>query len=121
MSLKVDKVQLEIIMKADSARAEMMKLDDEAKSIQKSMKGLKKDSAEWIQANDKLSAVKAKWNELNNSINLTNKTMKELQDRAKILNLQMRNMDPNTAKYKEFNAELTLIKTRMTELRGTGR
>ena len=42
MSLKIDKVQLEIIMKADSARAEMLKLDDEAKRIQKSMKGLKK-------------------------------------------------------------------------------
>ena len=119
MSLKVDKVQLEIILKADTARAEMMKLDDEAKSITKSMKKMKEGSQEWIQANDKLSAVKAKWNELNNSIQLTNKTMKELQDRAKVLNMQMRNMDPNTAKYKEYRAELNQINSRMRELRGT--
>ncbi|HLP05104.1 MAG TPA: phage tail tape measure protein [Paludibacter sp.] len=118
MSLKVDKVQLEIIMKADATRAEMRKLDDEAKSIQKSMKGLKKDSEEWNKANQKLADVKAKWNELNNSIALTNKTMKELQDRAKVLNMQLRNMDPNTDKYKEMDAELTKIKTRMSELRG---
>ena len=43
MSLKIDKVQLEIIMKADSARSEMLKLDGDAKSIEKSMKGFEYD------------------------------------------------------------------------------
>ena len=119
MSLKIDKVQLEIIMKADSARSEMRKLEDEAKAITKSMKGLKKDSQEYIDKNNELTKVKAKWAELNSSISLTNKTMRELQDRAKTLNLQMRNMDPNTDKYKEMQSELKLVNERMKELRGT--
>lgn len=118
MSLKIDKVQLEIIMKADSARAEMLKLDDEAKRIQKSMKGLKKDSEEYIRKNEELSKVKLKMQELRNQIGLTGMTMRELQQRSKELQLQLRNLDPRSPRYAEYRAELDRINNRMRELRG---
>ena len=118
MSLKIDKVQLEIIMKADSARAEMLKLDDEAKRIQKSMKGLKKDSEEYIRKNEELSRVKLKMQELRNQIGLTGMTMRELQQRSKELQLQLRNLDPRSPRYAEYRAELDRVNNRMRELRG---
>lgn len=118
MSLKVDKVQLEIIMKSDSARAEMMKLDDEARAIQKSMKGLKKDSEEYIRKNEELTKVKARMQELRNEIGLTGMTMRELKARAKELSMQMVNLDPRSEKYKEFRNELDRVNNRMRELKG---
>ncbi|NCC88365.1 MAG: phage tail tape measure protein, partial [Clostridia bacterium] len=118
MSLKIDKVQLEIIMKADSARAEMLKLDDEAKRIQKSMKGLKKDSEEYIRKNEELTKVKLKMQELRNQIGITGMSMRELQQRSKELQLQLRNIDPRTDKFKEYRKELDAVNGRMKELRG---
>ena len=50
MSLKVDKVQLEIIMKSDTTRAEIIKLEDQAKSLQKEMKKLKNNPEELAKA-----------------------------------------------------------------------
>ena len=50
MSLKVDRLQLEIIINNDQARKSLRVLDDEARNITKSMKGMKEGTDEWIQA-----------------------------------------------------------------------
>ena len=57
MSLKVDKVQLEIIMKSDTTRAEIIKLEDQAKSLQKEMKKLKNNPEELAKASAEYDKV----------------------------------------------------------------
>jgi TP901 family phage tail tape measure protein len=123
MSLKIDKVQLEIIMKSDTARAEIIKLEDESKSLTKELAKVKKqfgeNSLEYKDAQVKLDAVKLRMKDLKNEIGLAGMTMKELGQRSKELSLQMRNIDPRTPKYKEFRDELDQVNKRMKELRGT--
>lgn len=120
MSLKVDKVQLEIIMKSDTARAEIIKLEDKAKSLQKEMKRLSKNPEELAKASAEYDKVKNRMTELRKEIGLTGMTMRELQQRQKELNMQMRHMDPRTEKFAEYKKELTQVNARMRELRVTG-
>lgn len=120
MSLKVDKVQLEIIMKSDTTRAEIIKLEDQAKSLQKEMKKLKNNPEELAKASAEYDKVKNRMTELRKTIGLTGMTMRELQQRQKELNMMMRSMDPRTEKYAEYRKELTQVNARMRELRGSG-
>jgi TP901 family phage tail tape measure protein len=118
MSLKIDKVQLEIIMKSDTTRAEIIKLEDQAKSLKKTMGTLKNDPAELAKASAEYDKVTNRIKDLKNSIGLAGMTMKELGVRSKELSLQLRNIDPRTPKYKEFRTELDHVNNRMKELRG---
>ena len=120
MSLKVDKVQLEIIMKSDTTRAEIIKLEDEAKSLQKEMKKLSKNPEELAKASAEYDKVKNRISELRQTIGLAGMNMRELQQRQKELNMMMRSMDPRTEKFAEYRKELTQVNTRMRELRGSG-
>ena len=120
MSFKVDKVQLEIIMKSDTTRAEIIKLEDQAKSLQKEMKKLKNNPEGLAKASAEYDKVKNRMTELRKTIGLTGMTMRELQQRQKELNMMMRSMDPRTEKFKEYQTELVQVNSRMKELRGTG-
>lgn len=120
MSLKVDKVQLEIIMKSDTTRDEIIKLEDQAKSLQKEMKKLKNNPEELAKASAEYDKVKNRITELRKEIGLTGMTMRELQQRQKELNMMMRSMDPRTEKYAEYRKELTQVNARMRELRVSG-
>jgi chromosome segregation ATPase len=119
MSLKIDKVQLEIIMKSDTTRAEIIKLEDQAKSLKKEMGKLKNDPAELAKASAEYNKVTSRIKELKDSISLTGMTMKELQDKSKSLQMQLRNLTPGSEKYQQFDKELKEINARMKELRGT--
>ncbi len=119
MSLKVDKVQLEIIMKSDQTRAEIGKLEEQASLLQKQMKGLKKDSQEYIQLSSEYKKVKGRIDELKGTIELTGKTMRELTQRARELRVMINNLTPGSAKWKEYQEELKAVNARMRELRGS--
>lgn len=119
MSLKIDKVQLEIIMKSDTTRAEIIKLEDQAKSLKKTMGTLKNDPAELAKASAEYDKVTNRIKDLRKSIDLTAMTMRELQDKSKMLSMQLRNLTPGSAKFNEMDAELKKVNARMKELRGT--
>lgn len=118
MSLKIDKVQLEIIMKSDTTRAEIIKLEDQAKSLRKEMGKLKNNPAELAKASAEYDKVTNRIKELKNSIHLTGMTMRELQEKSKLLQMQLRNLTPGSEKYQQFDAELKQVNARMKELRG---
>lgn len=118
MSLKVDKVQLEIIMKSDTTRAEIMKLEDSAKSLQKQMKGMKKDSEEYAKSSAEYKKVKDRIDQLRGSIELTGKTMRELSNRSKELRAMLNNLTPGSEQWNRYNKELQDVNARMRELRG---
>lgn len=119
MSLKVDKVQLEIIMKSDATRAEIIKLEDTAKSLQKQMRGLKKDSEEYAKTSAEYKKVRGRIDELRGSIELAGKTMRELMARSRELRAMLNNLTPGSEKWQQYDAELKQVNARMRELRGT--
>ena len=118
MSLKVDRLQLEIIINNDQARKSLRLLDDEARAIQKSMKGLKEGSDQWAQSTKRLSSIKSQMDNIHDSIGITGLTMKELNARQKEFNMLLSNMDPNLPQYKEYEKTLGQVNARITELQG---
>lgn len=119
MSLRTDKVQLEIIIKGDKTRQELSNLEAQSKKLARELKRLPEGSDEFIKKSAELKGVQKKMDDLRRTIGLTGLTMRELRTRQRELNLALNNMDPRTAKYKELRAELALVNGRMNELRGT--
>lgn len=115
--VRVDKLQLDIIINGDPVRSELIKLEKEAASLRKEMKGIK-DQGLLGTKKAELAAVEKKMEDLRHQIGLTGMTMKELQQRANQLKIILNNMPPNHVKYKEFKAELDAIGARLGELKG---
>ena len=86
MSLKIDRVQLEIVINNDQARKSLRVLDEEAKTLTKEMKKLDKTSDEWVQKSNRLKSIKVQMDGIYESIGITNMTMKELSTRQRDLN-----------------------------------
>lgn len=118
MSLKTDKVQLEIVIKGDKTRAELTKLEAHSKQLSKELKKLPKDSDEFIRKSAEYKKVQARMDQLRNQIGLTGMTMRELRNRSRELNLALNNMDPRSAKYKQLRGELDKVNARMRQLKG---
>ena len=118
MSLRTDKVQLEIIIKGDKTRQELSQLETKSKQLARELKRLPEGSDEFIRKSAELKTVKNRMDELRNSIGLTGMTVRELAQRKKELGLILRNIDPRTPKYKELRAELDKVNVRMKELNG---
>jgi TP901 family phage tail tape measure protein len=115
---KKDQIQLDIIIGANQARAEMIQLEADIKKLNSDLKKLPEGSDEAKNALDQLAAKKARMEELRNDIGLTGMTMKELKNRARELQFQIANLDPRTDKWKESRAELTKVNERISELSG---
>ncbi len=118
MSLKIDRLQLEIIINNDQARKSLRLLDDEARAIQKSMKGMKEGTDEWIQATKRLSSIKNQMDSIQDSIGIAGLSMKELIAKQKELNMVLSNISPGLPQYKELQTTLGQVNSRITELRG---
>lgn len=118
MSLKIDRLQLEIVINNDQARKQLRFLEDEARQINKELKGLKEGTQEWIQKSDRLKSIKQQMDGIYEKIGLTGLSLKELGKRQKELNLIISQLDPNTKQYKELDEQLKAVKNRIVELRG---
>jgi len=118
MSLKVDKLQLEIIINNDQSRKQLRELNDEALNVQKSMKGMVKGSDEYVQASKKLDGIKNQMDNIKDSIGLTGLTMKELTQKQKELNQVVSNIDPRLPQWKQYKDSLDQVNARIKELKG---
>jgi len=118
MSLKIDRLQLEIVINNDQARKSLRALEDEARMINKEMKGLTEGTQEWIQKSDRLKEIKQQMDGILEKIGLTGLSMKELTARQKELNMILRQMDPRSAQYKELHTQLGQVNNRISELKG---
>ena len=117
--LKVDKLQLDIIINNDPARKAMRELDDEARALKASMKKLVEGSEEWVKKSERLKEIETQMHKLKEEIGLTGMSLKELQNRQRELNAVLQRMDPRTPMYKEYRAELDQVNARVKELKGT--
>ena len=119
MSLKIDQVQLDIIINSDPSRVKLTQLNDELKNAQKEFKKVQEGTQEWYDQKGKIDEIKNKIDETKREIGLTGMSVKELTSLQKELNKTMSQMNPNTDIYKVLQSELSEVNTRIKELKGT--
>ena len=128
MSLKTDKLQLDIVINSDESRKKIQDLELECNDFARQMRALiaengkaAKDSVEYLKLLDKFNINKDKIKDLRNEIGITGSTIKELLQRQGELNASMKGMDPRLPKFQELKNQLLEVRDRLKELRGTAK
>lgn len=123
MSLKIDRVQLEIVIQQDQARQKMIELEDKMRSANRELKNVKKqfgeNSAEYAKQVEVLKKLQQEYDNLYDEIGLTNLSLRDLGKRQKDLNAILRQLNPNTDLYKQYSEQLKEVNNQIKELRGT--
>ena len=121
MSLKIDRVQLEIIVQQDSARQKMIELEKDMKNASSTLNKLKKqfgeNSAEYKAQEQVVKRLKAEYDKLFEEIGIGKLSLKELGNRQRELNAILRNLDPSLPQWKQYNQQLKEVNARIRELR----
>lgn len=118
MSLKIDRVQLDIVINGDQSRIKLRELEDQAAKLKRELKKLPEGTEEYIKKSAELRKVQAEMDGIINKIGVLGLTYKELAARQRELNTIMRNLDPRTPQYRELDEQLQRVNARMRELRG---
>lgn len=123
MSLKIDRVQLEIIIQQDQARQKMLELEDRIRQANSELIKIKRqfgeNSEEYKKQQQVIRNLKQEYDDLYDQIGLNNLSLKELGNRQKELNAILRNLNPNLPEYKRYEEQLKQINNRIKELKGT--
>lgn len=123
MSLKIDRVQLEIIVQQDNARKQMIELEDKMKAANDALNKIKKqfgrNSQEYQAQAQVVRELKQQYDDLFTEIGIGHLSMKELTNRQRELNAILRNLDPNLPEWKQYNQQLKEVNARIKELKGT--
>lgn len=123
MSLKIDRVQLEIVIQQDQARQKMLQLEEQMRAANTELRKVKKqfgeNSAEYKKQVNVLKQLQQEYDNLYDEIGLANLSLRDLGKRQKDLNSILRQLSPNTEAYKQYSAQLKQINDRIRELRGT--
>ncbi|NJK95094.1 MAG: phage tail tape measure protein [Bacteroidales bacterium] len=118
MSLKIDRVQLDIVINGDQSRIKLRELEDQAAKLKRELKKLPEGTEEYIKKSAELRKVQAEMDGIINKIGILGLTYKELGARQRELNAIMKNLDPRTPQYRELDEQLQRVNARMRELRG---
>lgn len=121
MSLKIDRVQLEIVVQQDSARQRMIELEKKMKDTSKELNKLKKqfgeNSNEYKQQEARLKSLRQEYDKLFEGIGIGKLSLKELGNRQRELNAILKNLDPSLPLWRQYNQQLKEINARIRELR----
>lgn len=123
MSLKIDRLQLEIEIKQDAARQKVLELEQSMREANKALKDIKKNfgenSAEYKKQIEVIKQLQQQYDDLYDEIGLANLSIRELGKRQKELNLILRNLNPNSESYKRYREQLDAVNLRIKEIKGT--
>lgn len=121
MSLKIDRAELEIVIKNDQSRKRMREIEDNMRRIRKEMKGMDESSPKFQSKLAELKKAQAEYDQLTNKIGLAGLSMKELRNRQRELNAVLAQIPGNSPLYEKYSKQLKEVNQRMAELRGTAR
>ena len=125
MSLKIDRVQLEIVVQQDKARQKMLELETQMRSANKELTKVKRqfgeNSAEYKAQAAVVRKLKQEYDDLFDEIGIGKLSLRELGNRQRELNAILRNLDPSLPEWKQYNQQLKEVNTRIKELRGSAR
>lgn len=114
--LRVDKLQLDLVINGDETRKQLFKLQGEAAELRKQMKGIK-DQELIGKKQQELSKIESEMEDLRHTIGITGMTMKELKERAKQLSIVLQNVAPGTPEFTQYKQELDQVTARQAELK----
>lgn len=143
MALKIDRIQLQFEVKPDydqqqlqALQEDLRKANRELSKTERELDNLKKakptDPAELAKWRKNIDDLNKKYRDQVNAvqtaqraidkhvekIGLENLSLAELSNRAKTLNTILRNMNPNSPSYKQYEQQLQQINNRIKELKG---
>lgn len=123
MALKVDRVQLEIDIKHDSARKRLRELEDNIRSVKSELTKASKanDTKTYQELTKRHRTLISEYDTIIEKIGVNNMSLRELRQRHRDLSAVFRNMPPTHEAYKATREELDRINSRMKELRGTAK
>lgn len=144
MALKIDRVQLQFEIKPDydqqqlqALQEDLRKANRELSKTERELDNLKKqkptDPAELAKWRKNIDDLNKKYRDQVNAvqtaqqaidkhvekIGLENLSLAELSNHARTLNTILRNMNPNSPSYKQYEQQLQQINNRIKELKGT--
>ena len=123
MSLKIDRVQLEIVVQQDSARQQMIELEGSIRNANRELNKIRKQFGENSQQYQAQAQVvrnlKQQYDDLFDQIGIGHLSMKELANRQRELNAILRNLDPSLPEWEQYNKQLKEVNARIKELKGT--
>lgn len=123
MSLKIDRVQLEIVVQQDSARQQMLELEGSIRNANRELNKIRKqfgeNSQEYQAQAQVVRNLKQQYDDLFDQIGIGHLSMKELANRQRELNAILRNLDPSLPEWKQYNQQLKEVNARIKELKGT--
>jgi TP901 family phage tail tape measure protein len=132
-------IRLNIIVNGNSAQKELLDLDKNTRKLNATQKELRAEKTRLIAAGKKesqeyknvtaeikknntiLKTNKARMEALQKQIGITGLTMRQLKQRASALRLALNNVVPGGEDEKRYNAELSKISARLTELKLKGK
>ncbi|MFZ4548000.1 MAG: hypothetical protein ACOYN4_11225, partial [Bacteroidales bacterium] len=118
MGLKIDRVQLDIIINNDQARTQLRGLEAEARKLTAEMNKMVRGSDDYVKKSAELTKVKAQMDNVYESIGTVNMTMRELSLRAKELAAIRQHLRPGTEEFQKIDTEIKQVTARMGELKG---
>lgn len=121
MSLKIDRAELEIVIKNDSSRKRMREIEDDMRRIRKEMKGLDENSPQFQGKLAELKKAQAEYDKLVDKIGIAGLSMKELRNRQRELNAVLAQLPGDSPLYEKYRKQLDQVNNRMKELRGTAK
>ena len=121
MSLKIDRVQLEIVIGNDQARKRMREIDEEVRQLNREITKMQKTGADTSAHEARVKALRTEYDKLTNQIGLTGLSMKELRNRQKDLNAILNQLPGDSPLYKQYRKQLDDVNNRLRELRGNAR
>lgn len=118
MSLRIDRAELEIVIKNDSSRTKLREIEDNMKNIRKEMRKFKENTPEWEALNKQLQGLAQEYDDVYNSIGLVNLSTRELRNRQRELNAILQHLPPTHPLYDQYRQQLDSVNNRLRELRG---
>lgn len=119
MAVRTEELQLRVLIDGSPARRELAQLDQEYAKLATEIKGVKKNTEEWVSATARMDQIRTRQAELRQEIGLTSLTAKQLGDELRRLQLVQRNLTPNTQQWAENAARIDQVKQRLRELNNT--
>lgn len=124
MSVKKDKVQVDVTVDGKQGINELGRLEIEAKDLRMEMKNLKRGTAEYTATNKKLREVKTQITALRKEMGLAGMTMQQLRRYQRDLSRELSNSTTKgTARYNELKSKIRevngAIKSQRLEVAGT--
>ena len=121
MSLKIDRVQLEIVIGNDQARKRMREIDDEIRNLNTQVRKMKKEGADTSAQEARIKTLRIEYDKLTDQIGLTGLSLRELRNRQRELNAILQQTPGDSPLYKQYKKQLDDVNNRMRELRGNAK